>query len=117
MITLVSQTMKSLVLAGVAASLATSSATAQRSAETFVFKFDYERVALDTDTGSKAVYQQLVSEARRACAADLQMTAFAEHRATEACARDLVEQTVKSINSPRLATVHSGKRPTLLASR
>lgn len=115
--TLASKTIKSLAMAGLAACLVTGAANAQRASESFVFRFDYERAALNSDAGSKAVYQQLVAEARRACATDLRMTAYAKHRATEACTRNLVDQTVKSIKAPRLAAIHSGARPILLASR
>lgn len=117
MTTIVSKTMKSLVLAGIAAGVLTGAAAADRSVETFVFKFDYERSALESDTGASAVYRQLTAQARQACGTGLRMTAYAAHRSTEQCARDLVEQAVTSIKAPRLAMIHSPKRPVLLASR
>lgn len=98
---------KALALVGAALALTSSAAMAEPATETLSFRFKYEGSALKSDAGARKVYAELTAKARNACRADERMT-IVQRRTTAACANHLVNQTVATINSPRLSQVHTG---------
>lgn len=94
-------------LASAAACLVISAPAA--AAGDFAFKYSFDREAVQTEAGARAIYQELFSQVARRCDMRGQTQRLADIISESSCQKRTLDSAVSQIDSPALDRIHAEK--------